>query len=55
MVSEEEIRRALDSISVPALERSLGSLSMVRSVQFSDQGVNLELAALAISGLARSR
>ena len=51
MVSEEEIRRALDGITVPGFERSLGSLNMVRSVNFSDHSVKLELAALALSGL----
>ena len=53
MVSEEQIRQALDSVSVPGFERSLGSLNMVRSVKFSDHSVKLELAGLVMVGLPR--
>ena len=53
MLSEEEIRQALDNVSVPRFERSLGSLNMVRSVEINDHSVKLGLAGLAMVGLPR--
>jgi hypothetical protein len=46
MASEQEIRLALDDLQVPGLERSAGSLNMVRSLTFSGGIVRLELAQL---------
>jgi Mrp family chromosome partitioning ATPase len=53
MASEQEIRLALDDLEVPGLERSIGSLNMVRSVTCSDGNVSLELAQLCLNELAQ--
>jgi Mrp family chromosome partitioning ATPase len=53
MASEQEIRLALDDLEVPGLERSIGSLNMVRSVTCSGGNVSLELAQLCLNELAQ--
>jgi Mrp family chromosome partitioning ATPase len=53
MTSEQEIRLALDDLQVPGLERSAGSLNMVRSLTFSGGIVRLELAQLWMNEMAQ--
>jgi Mrp family chromosome partitioning ATPase len=53
MPSEKEIRQALDSLFLPTLGRSLGSLNVVRSVKCNEHCVSLELAATALNDLAQ--
>ncbi len=53
MTNEQEIRQAVDALSVPGVTRSVGSLNMLRSVTFSGGSVSLELAQLWLNELAQ--
>jgi ATP-binding protein involved in chromosome partitioning len=54
MTGEQEIRLALDDLQVPGLERTIGSLNMVRSVTCSGGNISLELAQLWLNDLAQN-
>jgi hydrogenase maturation protease len=50
MISEKEVRGALDSVLVPVVKRSMVSLNLVREVGVSDGKVRVSLASAALNG-----
>ncbi|MBA7564207.1 Iron-sulfur cluster carrier protein [subsurface metagenome] len=53
MVTEEQVRKSLEEVLVPGLQRSLVKLNMVRQVNISDQKINLILASAALNSEAQ--
>ncbi len=53
MVTEEQIRQALESVFVPGVGRSLPQMNLVRDIAISDQSVSITLASTVLGSDAQ--
>ena len=48
MITEEQVRRSLETVLVPAVKRSIVGMNLVREVTTSDKKVNVTLASTGL-------